>query len=40
MNVSYKGMKQELPPRMQSKLDAKFAKLSKLLEKRGEKEAT
>jgi putative sigma-54 modulation protein len=39
MNVSYKGMKQELPPKIQSKLDAKFAKLSKLLEKRGEKEA-
>jgi putative sigma-54 modulation protein len=39
MNVSYKGMKQELPAKMQSKLDAKFAKLSKLVEKRGEKEA-
>jgi putative sigma-54 modulation protein len=39
MNVSYKGMKQELPPKMQAKLNAKFAKLSKLLEKRGEKEA-
>jgi putative sigma-54 modulation protein len=39
MNVSYKGMKQELPPKMQSKLTAKFAKLSKLLEKRGEREA-
>jgi len=39
MNISYKGVKQELPPRMQSKLNAKFAKLSKLLEKRGEKEA-
>ena len=39
MNISYKGVKQELPPKMQSKLNAKFAKLSKLLEKRGEKEA-
>ena len=39
MNISYKGVKQELPARMQSKLNAKFAKLSKLLEKRGEKEA-
>ena len=39
MNVSYKGLKQELPPKSQKKLDAKFAKLSKLLEKRGEKGA-
>jgi putative sigma-54 modulation protein len=39
MNVSYKGIKQELPPRIQRRLDAKFAKLSKLLERRGEKEA-
>ena len=39
MNVSYKGLKQELVPRIQAKLDAKFAKLSKLLEQRGEREA-
>src|ERR1700691_5473522 len=39
MKVSYKGIKQELPVRLQTKLDAKFAKLSKLLEKRGELEA-
>ena len=39
MNVTYKGMKQELPPKMQARLNAKFAKLSKLLEKRGPKEA-
>jgi putative sigma-54 modulation protein len=39
MNISYKGVKQELPPKVQSKLNAKFAKLSKLLEKRGPKEA-
>jgi len=39
MNISYKGVKQELPPKLQGKLDARFAKLSKLLEKRGEKEA-
>src|SRR5437879_5091441 len=39
MNVSYKGIKQELPSKLQEKLDAKFAKLSKLLETRGEKEA-
>jgi putative sigma-54 modulation protein len=39
MKVSYSGIKQELPARLQTKLDAKFAKLSKLLEKRGEVEA-
>ena len=39
MKVSYTGIKQELSPKIQKKLDAKFAKLSKLLEKRGEKEA-
>ena len=39
MNVSYKGLKQELAPKIQAKLDAKFAKLSKLLEQRGEREA-
>src|ERR1700682_2565429 len=39
MNISYKGVKTELSPKIQGKLDAKFAKVSKLLEKRGEKEA-
>ena len=39
MNVSYKGIKPDLSPKLQEKLDAKFAKISKLLEKRGEKEA-
>jgi putative sigma-54 modulation protein len=39
MRVSYRGIKQELPAKIQKKLDAKFAKLSKLLEKRGEQEA-
>lgn len=39
MKVTYTGIKQELSPKLQSKLDAKFAKLSKFLEKRGEKEA-
>lgn len=39
MNVSYRGMKKELSPKLQEKLDAKFAKISKLVEKRGEKEA-
>jgi len=39
MKVSYKGIQKELPAKLQSKLDLKFAKVSKLLEKRGEKEA-
>jgi putative sigma-54 modulation protein len=39
MNVSYRGMERQLPPKIQEKLDAKFAKLSKMLEKNGEKEA-
>src|SRR5215831_8553353 len=39
MNVSYKGIKPKLDPKVQAKLDAKFAKLSKLLEQRGEREA-
>ena len=39
MKVSYRGVQHELPPKMQEKVDAKFAKISKLLERRGEKEA-
>jgi putative sigma-54 modulation protein len=39
MKVSYRGVSNELPPKLQEKLDAKFAKLSKMLEQRGEKEA-
>ena len=39
MKVTYTGIKHELSPKLQAKLDAKFAKLSKLLERRGEKEA-
>jgi putative sigma-54 modulation protein len=39
MNVSYRGISKELSPKLQEKLDTKFAKISKLLEKRGEKEA-
>lgn len=39
MNVSYRGIQKELSPKLQEKLDAKFAKISKLVEKRGEKEA-
>jgi putative sigma-54 modulation protein len=39
MNVTYKGVHHDLPAKVQSKVDSKFAKLSKLLEKRGEREA-
>lgn len=39
MKVSYRGIEKQLPSKVQDKLDAKFAKLSKMLEKRGEKEA-
>ncbi len=39
MNVSYTGMQKALAPKLQNKLDAKFAKLSKLLERKGPKEA-
>ena len=39
MKVTYTGIQKELPPKLQEKLDARFAKLSKLLEHRGEKEA-
>ena len=39
MNVSYKGIKDEIPAKLQQKLDAKFAKLSRLVDGRGEKQA-
>jgi putative sigma-54 modulation protein len=39
MNVSYKGLKQAFLPAHQKKLDAKFAKLSKLLDRGGQREA-
>lgn len=39
MKVSYKGIKDEIPSKLQQKLDAKFAKLSKLVDGRGEKQA-
>jgi putative sigma-54 modulation protein len=39
MKVSYKGIKKDLPSRLQEKLDAKFAKLSKLMDGNGEKRA-
>jgi putative sigma-54 modulation protein len=39
MKITYRGIQQTLPPKLQEKLDSRFAKLSKLLERRGEKEA-
>jgi len=39
MKVSYRGVHQELPAKFQEKIDAKFGKIAKLLERRGEKEA-
>jgi len=39
MKVSYKGMPHALTPKLQQKLDGKFAKLAKLLDGRGEREA-
>ena len=39
MKVLYTGIHQALPPKIQAKLDAKFAKLAKLLDGRGEREA-
>ena len=39
MKVTYTGIRNELPPKIQQKLDAKFAKVSKLLDGRGEREA-
>ena len=39
MKVSYTGIKHGLPPKLQEKLDTKFAKLSKLVDGRGEKQA-
>jgi len=39
MKVSYKGIKSGLPAHLQHKLDTKFAKLSKLVDGRGEKQA-
>jgi putative sigma-54 modulation protein len=39
MKVSYTGIKSGLPAKLQEKLDTKFAKLSKLVDGRGEKQA-
>src|SRR3954462_809001 len=39
MKVSYSGIKNDLPPKLQEKIDAKIAKLSRLVDGRGEKQA-
>jgi len=39
MKVTYRGMPHVLPPKVQQKLDGKFAKIAKLLDGRGEREA-
>jgi putative sigma-54 modulation protein len=39
MKISYTGKFEEIPPRQRAKLEAKLQKLSKVLERRGEKEA-
>jgi putative sigma-54 modulation protein len=39
MKVAYTGLSQDLPSKIQRKLDAKFTKLSKLLDGRGEHKA-
>jgi len=39
MKVTYKGMPHALPPKFQQKLDGKFAKIARLLDGKGEREA-
>lgn len=39
MKVTYRGMPHVLPAKIQQKLDAKFAKIAKLLDGKGEREA-
>lgn len=39
MKITYKGMPNALPAKVQQKLDGKFAKIAKLLDGRGEREA-
>lgn len=39
MQVTYTGIHHDLPPKIQQKLDAKFAKLAKLLDGKGEHKA-
>jgi putative sigma-54 modulation protein len=38
MNISYTGKYEALPPKQRAKLEAKLQKLSKMLERKGEKE--
>jgi len=39
MKISYRGVSNDLPTSLQAKLDARFAKLSKMVDGRGEKQA-
>jgi putative sigma-54 modulation protein len=39
MNINYTGRYEALPPKQREKLEAKLQKLSKMLERKGEKEA-
>jgi putative sigma-54 modulation protein len=39
MKISYTGRHEEFPPKQRTKLEAKIQKLSKLVERRGEKDA-
>ncbi len=39
MNISYTGKSEAIPPKQRAKLEGKLQKLSKVLERRGEKEA-
>jgi putative sigma-54 modulation protein len=39
MKVSYRGIQKDLPAKLQQKLDGRFAKLSRLVDGRGEKQA-
>jgi putative sigma-54 modulation protein len=39
MNINYTGRYEALPPKQRAKLEAKLQKLSKMLERKGEKEA-
>ena len=38
MNINYTGKYEELPPKQRAKLEAKLRKLSKMLERKGERE--
>jgi putative sigma-54 modulation protein len=39
MNINYTGRSEALPPKQRAKLEAKLRKMSKMLERKGEKEA-